>query len=225
LLDKALSGDSKNFDVVEVAIILSMAIRRADLAVKLGEEAVRRDPYCAACNYRLSLALYRAGRYAESESAMLRFWELAPGANSGVLNMAMILMMQGKYDEALRQFEVWEDRKQPDPWWGPLMIQALKEEDVSRQLEELVNSDASRIPLAEVAAVSGDIETAFRLLSQAEAVDTTRVSFGSRHVNSNFFQNLHRDPRWVEIEERAGLAAHQLAEIRFNPRLPVASSR
>ena len=32
LIDKALSGDSKSFDVVEVAIIFSMAIRRADLA-------------------------------------------------------------------------------------------------------------------------------------------------------------------------------------------------
>jgi TolB-like protein/thioredoxin-like negative regulator of GroEL len=225
LLDKALSGDSKSFDVVEMAIIFSMAIRRADLAVRLGEEAVRRDPYCAACNYRLSLALYRAGRYSESESAMLRFWELAPGINSGILNMAKILMMQGKYEEALRQFDVWEGFKHPDPWWGPLMIQALKGEDVSRQLEELERSDASRIPLAEVAAVSGDIGAAFRLLSQAASADTTGVSFGSRYVNSNFFQNLHGDPRWAEIEERTGLAAHQLAEIRFNPRLPVAGSR
>ncbi len=80
-------------------------------------------------------------------------------------------------------------------------------------------------PRAEVAAVSGDIEAAFRLLSQAASADTTKVSFGSRHVNSNFFENLHGDPRWAEIEERAGLAAHQLAEIRFNPRLPVAGSR
>jgi tetratricopeptide (TPR) repeat protein len=225
LLDKAISGNSKSFDVIEAAIIFSMAIRRADLAVRLGEEAVNRDPYCAACNYRLSLALYRAGRYAESESAMLRYWELAPGVNSGILNLAKILMMQGKYEEALRQFNVWEGLKQPDPWWGPLMIQALKGEDVSRQLEELERSDASRIPLAEVAAVSGDIEAAFRLLSQTASADTSRVSFGSRHVNSNFFQNLHGDPRWAEIEERAGLAAHQLAEIRFNPRLPVAGSR
>ena len=225
LLDNAMSGNSKSFDVVEVAIIFSMAIRRPALAVRLGEEAVKRDPYFAACNYRLSLALYRAGRYAESESAMLRFWELAPGINSGILNLAKTLMMQGKYEEALRQFKVWEDFKQPDPWWGPLMIQALKGEDVSRQLEELESSDASRIPLAEVAAVSGDIDAAFRLLSQAASADTTRISFGSRHVNSNFFQNLHGDPRWAEIEERAGLAAHQLAEIRFNPRLPVAGSR
>ena len=225
LLEKAMSVDSKSFDVVEVAIIFSMAIRRVDLAVRLGEDAVRRDPYCGACNYRLSLALYRAGRYAEAESAMLRYWELAPGVTAGTLSMAKTLMMQGRYEEALGQFEVWEGRQQPDPWWGPLMIQALKREDVSRQLEELESSNASRIPLAEVAAVSGDIEAAFRLLSQAAPADTTRVSFGSRHVNSNFFQNLHGDPRWAEIEERAGLAAHQLAEIRFNPRLPAAGSR
>jgi len=225
LIEKAMSGDSKSFDVVEAAIIFSMAIRRVDLAVRLGEGAVKRDPYCAACNYRLSLALYQAGRYAESEATMLRYWELAPGVKSGILNMAKTLMMQGKYEEALRQFEVWERNKQSDPWWGPLMIQVLNGEDVSRQLEELESSDASRIPLAEVAAVSGDIESAFRLLSQAAPADTTRVSFGSRHVNSNFFENLHGDPRWAEIEERAGLAAHQLAEIRFNPRLPVAGSR
>jgi len=225
LFEKAMSGNSRSFDVVEGAIIFSMAIRRADLAVRLGEGAVKRDPYCTGCNYRLSLALYQAGRYAESEAAMLRYWELAPGNYAGILSMAKILMMQGEYEEALGQFEVWERLKQPDPWWGPLMIQALKGEDISRQLEDLENSEASRIPLAEVAAVSGDIEAAFHLLSQAASADTTRVSFGSRHVNSNFLQSLHGDPRWADIEERAGLAAHQLAEIRFNPRLPAADSR
>ena len=225
LIERAMSGDSTSFDVVEMAIIFSMAIRRADLAVRLGEDVVKRDPYCAACNYRLSLALYQAGRYAESEAAMLRSWELAPGASLGILSMARTLMMQGKYEEALRQFEVWEGLKQPDPWWGPLMIQALKGDDVSRQLEELESSDASRVPLAEVAAVSGDIEAAFRLLSQAEAADPTRVSFVARYVNSIFFEILHGDPRWTEIEESAGLAAHQLAEIRFNPRLPAGGSR
>ena len=221
LLEKALSGDSTDFNVVETAMIFSMAIRRDDLAVRLGEGAVRRDPYCAACNYRLAIALYRAGRYADAEAAMLRFWALAPGLNTGILTMAKILMMQGKYEEALRQFEAWEVGG-ADPWWGPLMIQALKGEDVSRHLEELERSDASRIPLAEVATVSGDVEAAFRLLGEAAPADTTRVSFGSRYVNSNFFQNLHGDPRWAEIEEQAGLAAHQLAEIRFNPRLSVA---
>ena len=56
--------------------------------------------------------------------------------------------------------------------------EALQGEDVSRQLQELESSDASRIPLAEIAAVSGDIEAAFRWLGQAASADTTRVSFG-----------------------------------------------
>ena len=156
---------------------------------------------------------------------MLRYWELAPEGPAGVFIMARNLMMQGKYDEALVQFESWESRGNPDAWWGPLMIQALQGEDVSRQLEELESSDAGRIELAEVAAVSGDVELAFRLLDQVGLEDTTEVSFGWRYVNSNFFENLYGDPRWLEIEERAGLAAHQLAEIRFNPRLPVADSK
>ncbi len=225
LIETAMSGDSRSFDVVEAAIIFAMAIRRAELAARLGESAVRRDPYCSACNYRLSLALYQAGRYAEAEEALLRSWELAPGIKAGVLSLAKMLMMQGKYDEALEQFRVWEDRKQPDPWWGPLMIRALQGEDVSQELADLEASGVRRIPLAEVAAVVGDTETAFRLLDEAAPADPMRVSFPSRHINSNFFENLHGDPRWTAIEERAGLAAHQLAQIRFNPRLPVASSR
>jgi adenylate cyclase len=225
LLEKAMSRDATNVDVVEAAIILTQAIRRADLAVRLGEAAVKRDPYCTACYYRLSRALYQAGRYADAEAAMLRYWELAPEGPAGVFIMARNLMMQGKYDEALVQFELWESRGNPDAWWGPLMIQALQGEDVSRQLEELESSDAGRIELAEVAAVSGDVELAFRLLDQVGLEDTMSVSFGWRYVNSNFFENLYGDPRWLEIEERAGLAAHQLAEIRFNPRLPVAGSK
>ena len=75
LLEKAMASDSKSFDVVEGAIIFAMATRQNDLAVRLGEDAVRRDPYCGGCNYRLSRALLRAGRYVEAESAMLRYWE------------------------------------------------------------------------------------------------------------------------------------------------------
>lgn len=225
LLEKAMSRDATNVDVVEAAIIFTQAIRRADLAVRLGEAAVKRDPYCTACYYRLSSALYQAGRYADAEAALLRYWELAPEGPAGRFNMAKNLMMQEKYDDALAQFEVWESLGNSNAWWGPLMIRALQGEDVSRELEELESSDAGRIELAEVAAVSGDVELAFRLLEQSGPEDTTEVSFGWRFVNSNFFENLHGDPRWLEIEERAGLAAHQLAEIRFNPRLPPAGSR
>jgi TolB-like protein len=226
LLEKAMSSNSTSFDVVETAIILAMAIRRSDLAVRLGKAAVRRDPYCAACNYRLSLALYRAGRYAEAEAAMLRNWELVRGERRpGVLSMGKILMMQGKYEEAHEQFQLLADGGNADSWWGPLMIRALKGEDVSGQLEQLESSNASKVPLAEVAAVFGDTETAFRLLGQAASLDPTEVSFGWRYVNSNFFDNLHGDPRWAEIERRAGLADDQLAEIRFDPRIPAVESR
>jgi TolB-like protein/Flp pilus assembly protein TadD len=225
LLEKAMSRDPTNVDVVEGAMIVAMSIRSADLAVRLGQGAVKIDPYCTNCNYRLALAYYQAGEYAESEASLLRYWELAPGVTSGTLTLATAQMMQGKYDEALKKFEMLRDQKQSDPWWGPLMIQALQGEDVSRQLQELESTDASRISLAQVAAVSGEIEIAFRLLSQTAAEDTTEVSFGWRFVNSNFFENLHGDPRWLEIEERSGLAAHQLADIQFNPRLPVAGSR
>ena len=67
-----------------------------------------------------------------------------------------------------------------------------------------IGSEVGRIQLAEVAAVSGDAELAFRLLDQVGAEDRMRVSFAWRYVNSNFFENLYGDPRWLEIEERAG---------------------
>ena len=62
------------------------------------------------------------------------------------------------------------------------------------------------------------------MLCERGPEDSSEVSFGWRYVNSNFFENLHGDPRWTEIEDRAGLAPHQLAEIHFNPRIPVADS-
>lgn len=223
LLEKAMSRGAEDFFVTEGAIILATAIRRTELAVRLGNAALKRDPFCGGCYYRHARSLYQAGRYTEAEAAMRRYWELAPGSSAGRWVMANILMMQGRYDEALEYFEVYAHGSDPDAWWGPLMIRALQGEDVSGQLDELERSNAGRIPLAEVAAVSGDIETAFRLLSEAEPEDPREVSFSWRFVNSKFFENLHGDPRWAEIEERAGLAGHQLAEIDFNPRLPAAN--
>ena len=221
LIEKAMATDPRNTDVVEAALIYAQATRHNDIAVRVGRDAVRRDPYNGAFNYRFARILYQAGHYAEAESTMLRFWEIAPQRQAGVFIMGGILMMQGKYEEALEQFEEWERRTNDDAWWGPLMIKVLQGEDVSREIEELESAGVSRTQLAEVAAMSGDTETAFRLLAEASREDTSQVSFSWRYVNSQFFRNLHGDPRWLEIEERAGLADHQLEKINFNPRLPV----
>ena len=72
--------------------------------------------------------------------------------------------------------------------------------------------------LAELYTLNGDFETGFRWLGILEEY-SARHHFASV-LNSPFLQNLQGDPRWQEFEERTGVAAHQLAEIEFNPRLP-----
>jgi hypothetical protein len=72
-------------------------------------------------------------------------------------------------------------------------------------------------------AAHGDIENSFKWL-EIRMKNSRKFNMGG-FLNSPFLVNLHDDPRWLKFEERAGVAPHQLAEIKFNPVLPAWSKK
>lgn len=215
--ERALERDPRDPENLVVAGVFSRYIDLVELAVRLGRMAIDLDPLCNSCNYHYARALLEAGRFAEAVEAIERFRALVPDSG-GQITSGMARLELGDIEGAMKDFEA--RLGQSDDWYGPLMVRAFQGEEVSAELAEV----ATQIPeeshlyflLAEIYAVSGDIEQAFHWLEKGEQI--TLAMF--RPLTSRYFENLHDDPRWMGYLERAGIAPQQLAEIDFDPQVP-----
>jgi hypothetical protein len=68
-----------------------------------------------------------------------------------------------------------------------------------------------------VHAVRGDADTAFTWLDKAVAMHDTQVPY---IMNEILLRPLHNDPRWLPLLRRPGRAPEQLANIKFDIRMP-----
>lgn len=90
-----------------VATAASLAAARGDWnsARSLAIESIELDPLDAAAEGYRGLRVYmRTGRYAEAEQSLRRALQIAPKWGAGQYYLGESLMLQGRYDEALREF-------------------------------------------------------------------------------------------------------------------------
>ena len=69
-----------------------------------------------------------------------------------------------------------------------------------------------------VEAVAGNLDAAFEWLDRHLAQPAWMRGVNYR---SDFYENLHADPRWERYLERLGLSERQRRQIDFNPTLPL----
>jgi TolB-like protein len=90
-----------------VATAASLAAARGnwDLARALAIESIELDPLDAAAQGTRGLRIYmRTGRFAEAEQSLRRALQIAPHWGAGQYYLGESLLLQGRYDEALREF-------------------------------------------------------------------------------------------------------------------------
>jgi adenylate cyclase len=216
-LEHALALHPRHPEVVRSAAIFARFIGRDDLYMQLSRGLLQDDPLCASCSYHYARSLFQLGRYEEAIETMEAFRALV-SRDSGEITLGLSYLELGNVDRALETFDLRGDA--PDSWYGPMIVRARRGEDIAPELEKI----GSEIPeqslyyfqLAQVYAVSGDIDNAFKWIEKGEEISIPVT----RDVLSRYFENLHDDPRWQGVLERAGLAPHQVAEINFDPPLP-----
>jgi hypothetical protein len=160
----------------------------------------------------------RAGRYEEAEQAILRYKNVLPGTG-GELTLGTIRLLEGDFEGAEEAFSERED--EIGRRFGKLLLRAARGENgtLLDDIAEFSEQDPHLGPVAivQLFATASDVESAFRLLAMSTK-DVPNWKMASLTADIRF-ENLHSDPRWLALEERAGVAPHQLAEIRFNPRV------
>ncbi|MBX3702311.1 MAG: winged helix-turn-helix domain-containing protein [Steroidobacteraceae bacterium] len=186
-----------------------LAIRRGDIGTALAvkRRIVMLDPVNATARNNLAWTLVRAGFDEEAERQLARAKELSPGNPTFDRIEAELMILQGRFDEALGV----ADRLAP----GALREQILaiatyglgQTAAAEAAVERMRRFDDFELPrrIAEIHAVRGEVDQAFEWLVAARDAELAAAATpGERSrplnvIDSLLLRALHDDPRWTEI--------------------------
>ena len=209
-------------DVVRPMSLFARQIGRPDLAIRLGEYGIARDPLCTLCLYQLGVAYRDARQYAEAQRVLGKFILLGRG---GGFSMGESRLLGGDPAAALEAFDKQQSPDSPEYLARrSIALYSLGQaDDFSASLATLESRFGAEAPerMAEVYAWTGDLETASAWLERAiqQRPERAGLLFPFDHL-SPFLAPLLALPQWQEILRQYGLADDQLAQIDFEFTLP-----
>src|SRR5205814_8767984 len=98
--------------VLDGASVLAYKLGRLDEALELGRRVLIQDPLSAPFWHNFALTAHAAGLLEESEMALRRALELAPQRFVSRALLALVIMDDGRVDEALEEAAL-----EPDEFW------------------------------------------------------------------------------------------------------------
>ena len=227
LLERAVRLGPTQTDVLRPAMILANFLRRPELAIRIGEYALERDPLCSLCAYQLAQAYASAGRLADAEATLRSFVAAGRG---GEYSLGQVLLLSGRPQEAMQQFAQLGEGGDALRLAGQAMaLHSLGQPAESRAaLAALEKGHAGThaFRLAEAHAWIGNLEQAARWLNMAvESVDERDLTNAYVMLRSPFLGETLQRPEMQPTLLRLGATAEQLAAVTFEPRLPGTARR
>ena len=219
----ALEKDLTRPDQIRLAGYFAQHVGKLDVSVRLLKYALAIDPLCHQCRRRYAESLMYLGDYANAQWEYERYLAVA---NEGVDLYILVLLLQGKAEEALAYIyavDIDDEgavRRQSRRAMALFSLGRFDEADAI--FADLSRSDfhdqrSLTLSLTEIAAWTGNKDYAFEKLFEMSA---TGFQYLHRATFSPIWQNLHDDPRWAEYLEFNGMSAERLDAIEFNPDLP-----
>jgi tetratricopeptide (TPR) repeat protein len=177
---------------------------RLDQAIGLYRRAMEQDPLSIANYFNIGRALLATDRHLEAEAAYRKLLELAPQTSVVPAMLSLVLLAQGRGDEALA-----EAKREPDEafrLWPLAIIHNVmgRGSESDEALRELIEkyADDSANQIAEVLAARGEAEAAFEWLERAYAQRDAGLAMMKTGPH---FRSLHGDPRWGAFLKKMGL--------------------
>jgi TolB-like protein/Tfp pilus assembly protein PilF len=167
----ALELEPGNADALVYAGILASILGRWDEAIDLANKAIERDPLRPYSYNSLGSKLQTINRDMEAEAAFRKALELDPGGAYWHGALGFALLLQGKADAALREFQ--QETQEPFRLTGlALAHHALGrpgESDAALAVLESKHAGEMAYQIAEVHAFRGEDDLAFEWLERAYA--------------------------------------------------------
>jgi TolB-like protein len=155
---------------VKTAARLASALGQWDEARQLAVEAIALDPLDADAHGNLGFEIYlRSKRFAEAEESIRRALQIAPEWSSGHYFLGLALMLQGRNDAALTEFN--KEKITDGRFEGSAMVHfaAGRKAESDAQLTAAVHNSATLWPseIARIYAFRGESDRAFEWLTRA----------------------------------------------------------
>jgi TolB-like protein/Tfp pilus assembly protein PilF len=203
-IGRALALGPQNIDVLAAASVMAREFARFEDALRYGMRITEIDPLNPGGWAVVANASSYAGDYALAETAIRRALDIAPERTAAHANLGLILLGQGRVDEALDAASL---EPEDSPWrpWSLAIIQhaAGRVPESDAELTRLVEQFGKIAPfqIAEVHAKRGETSEAFHWLDRTIA-DRDPGRFTAK--GSALLNPLHQDPRWVPLLKRIG---------------------
>lgn len=213
-LERALTLDSTNPQIIRAAATLLTNLVRLDEAIGLLEYEAARDPVNSDVHTNLALGYFYAGRADEAIASYRTALRLSPGAFGLQSFIGAALLFNDEPAAALVAMQ-----QEPNEAWrlvGEAMVcHALGRNDESDvKLAELIDKygDEWTYNIAYVLAFRGETDRAFERLDIARRQNDPGLS---EIAPAPEFANIKSDPRWLPFLESIGRAPQQLAAVEF----------
>ena len=212
---EALTQEPGNPRHLVIAGDLAYALERFPAAVALYQGALDLDPFCTACYMNQAQAYIAAGQPRQAEAAVRQVMERSRG---GHLTLGLTRIMQGDFAAAQEIIDQTVPAKATkfQEFYRALLCHAQGDIACFRsRLErfEAENGESEAMRIAQLHAVGGDADAAFRWLARLRERNQTLLL---KNLPDPLFDNLREDPRWQHMLAELGRAPQQLRQIAFD---------
>ena len=212
---EALKQEPGNPRHLELAGELAYTLERFPAAVALYQGALDLDPFCTVCYMHQAQAYIAAGQPRQAEAAVRQVMERSRG---GHLTLGLTKIMQGDFAAAQQIIDqtVPAKARKFQEFYQALLCHAQGEIACFRSLLERFeaeNGESEAMRIAQLHAVGGDADAAFRWLARLRERNQMLLL---TNLPDPLFDNLREDPRWQHMVAELGRAPQQLRQIAFD---------
>jgi tetratricopeptide (TPR) repeat protein len=206
-VERALQLNPGSFEVQRQYSGFKSSIGQHEAAIAAADKAVELDPIAPQAHVNLAGALLNARQYEKAEAVARRAIALAPDRPTVHVTLGNALFLQRRPAEALAEF----DRESVD--WGRMTGRAMvfavtgKTEQSRAEMSAMQKKfgDAASYQYAEISALLGDRDEAFRWLANARRVRDPGL-MGNVFVDPAL-DSLRGDPRFDALLRELGFTA------------------